>query len=193
VYDTAIEAKKQGISNVLVTNGYIKEEPLKALLPVIDAMNVDVKSFSDGFYKNLCKGTLSPVLEAVIQAKHTTWVEITTLIIPGHNDSPEDITRLVDWVASLGEETPLHFSRFFPHHNLQAPVTPLETLERALSIAREKLRYVYIGNVPSHSGDNTYCYNCHQSVISRSGFSASPVGLTDTRCSRCGSPIDIIW
>jgi pyruvate formate lyase activating enzyme len=192
VYDTAVKAQKEGISNVLVTNGYINEEPLKALLPVIDAMNVDVKSFSDQFYKSLCKGTLSPVLQTIEQAKHSTWVEVTTLIIPGHNDSPEEITQLVDWVASLGEETPLHFSRFFPHHNLQAPVTPLETLERALSIAREKLRYVYIGNVPSHSGDNTYCYNCHQPVITRSGFSASPVGLTDSRCSTCGAKIDVI-
>ncbi|MBU7042333.1 MAG: AmmeMemoRadiSam system radical SAM enzyme [Theionarchaea archaeon] len=193
VFDTATEARKRGISNVLVTNGYINEEPLKALLPVIDALNVDLKSFTDHFYRKLCNGTLSPVLRTIEIAKSSAWVEITTLLIPGQNDSPEEITRLVNWVASLGEETPLHFSRYFPRHTLQAPVTPLEILEKALSIARERLRYVYIGNVPSHSGDNTYCYNCQQPVITRRGFSASPVGLTDTTCSRCGAHIDVIW
>jgi pyruvate formate lyase activating enzyme len=193
VYDTAVEAKKQGILNVLVTNGYINQEPLKKLLPVIDALNIDVKAYTDQFYKKLCRGTLSPVLRAVECAKSQAWVEITTLLIPGQNDSPEEIEALVDWVASLGEETPLHFSRYFPRFGLHIPATPLESLERALSIARKKLRYVYIGNVAGHSGDNTYCYQCHHPVIMRRGFSASPVGLTDTRCTRCGAKIDITW
>ena len=193
VYDTAAEAVNQGISNVLVTNGYINEEPLKNLLPLIDALNVDVKAYTDHFYKKLCRGTLSPVLRAVELAKSQAWVEITTLLIPGQNDSPEEIEALVDWVASLGEETPLHFSRYFPRFDLTIPATPLESLERALTIARKKLRYVYIGNVAGHSGDNTYCYQCHHTVIMRRGFSASPVGLTDTRCSHCGAEIDITW
>lgn len=177
VYDTAALAKKEGIYNVLVTNGYIQEEPLEKLLPLIDALNIDVKAFTDEFYKELCHGRLSPVLKAVELAKEYSWVEITTLVIPGKNDSDQEIEALVEWVASLGAETPLHFSRFFPQYNLHLPTTPLKTLERARSLALEKLRYVYIGNVWGHEGDNTYCYKCKERLIVRRGFSASVEGL----------------
>ncbi|KYK38960.1 MAG: AmmeMemoRadiSam system radical SAM enzyme [Theionarchaea archaeon] len=193
VYDTAVLARKEGICNVLVTNGYIQEEPLRELLDVVDALNIDVKAFTDQFYKELCHGSLEPVLKAVEIAKNHAWVELTTLLIPGKNDGEEEIRQLVDWVASVGTETPLHFSRYFPHHHLRVPSTPVETLERARSIALEKLRYVYIGNVWGHEGDNTYCYNCGQPVIVRRGFSASPEGLQDTKCENCGAEIDLIW
>lgn len=193
VYDTAEQARKEGIFNVLVTNGYIKEEPLRELLPLVDALNVDVKAFTEQFYKKLCHGQLSPVLKAAEIAKEYSWVEITTLLIPGKNDSNEEIGELVDWVADLGVETPLHFSRYFPHYHLHVSPTPVETLERARSLALKKLRYVYIGNVWGHEADHTYCYNCKTPVVVRRGFSASPVGLDDTVCKTCGAPIDIIW
>ncbi len=193
VYDTAVLARKEGLYNVLVTNGYIQEEPLRNLLPFIDALNVDVKSFRDSFYKDLCRGKLSPVLKTVEIAKKYAWVEVTTLLIPGRNDSNEEIEALVDWVASLGVETPLHFSRYFPNYNLDLPSTPVETLEKARSIALKKLRYVYIGNVWGHEGDNTYCCHCGEPLIVRRGFSASAVGLEDTHCKKCGSPLDLVW
>lgn len=193
VYDTAQLAKRKGIYNVLVTNGFIKEEPLKKVLPYIDALNIDVKAFTNQFYKKLCRGRLPPVLKAVEIAKEYAWVELTTLLIPGKNDSEKEIRQLVDWVASVGEEIPLHFSRYYPSYNLRLPTTPVETLEKARTIALEQLRYVYIGNVWGHEGDNTYCYNCNQLLIQRRGFSASAHGLSNTTCNRCGAPIDLIW
>lgn len=193
LYDTALLAQEEGIYNILVTNGFVQEEPLKNLLPYIDALNIDVKAFTEKFYKNLCHGRLSPVLKAAKMAKEYSWVEITTLLIPGENDSPEEIKALVDWVASLGVETPLHFSRYFPNYNLRLPTTPVETLERARSLALEKLRYCYIGNVWGHEGDNTYCYNCKEPLIVRRGFSASVVGLQNTACKACGAGIDLLW
>jgi pyruvate formate lyase activating enzyme len=203
VYDTAVLAKKEGICNVLVTNGYIREEPLRKLLPLVDALNIDVKGFTGQFYKELCHGKLLPVLEAVEIAKEYSWVEITTLIIPGRNDSDKEINHLVDWVASLGVETPLHFSRFYPQYHLHLPTTPVETLERARALAQKKLRYVYIGNVWGHEGDNTYCYNCGEPLIIRRGFSASIEGLhikdqhhnnpQESFCKTCGAQIDMMW
>ena len=193
LYDTALLAQKEGLYNILVTNGFVQEEPLKNLLPYIDALNIDVKAFTEKFYKKLCHGKLSPVLKAAEAAKEYSWVEITTLLIPGENDSPEEIKALVDWVASLGVETPLHFSRYFPNYNLRLPTTPVETLEKARSLALEKLRYVYIGNVWGHEGDNTYCYNCKEPLIVRRGFSASVVGLQNTACKACGAGIDLMW
>ncbi|MBU6998479.1 MAG: AmmeMemoRadiSam system radical SAM enzyme [Theionarchaea archaeon] len=194
VYDTAALAREHGINNVLVTNGYINEEPLKELLPFIDAMNIDVKAFTDSFYKELCHGKLDPVLKTAEMAKKSTWVEITTLIIPGKNDSDREIEELVSWVASsLGEDTPLHFSRYYPSYHLHIPPTDIETLERARSLALKELRYCYIGNVWNHEGDNTYCYNCGNTLITRRGFSASIVGITEERtCCNCGARIDIV-
>jgi pyruvate formate lyase activating enzyme len=201
VYDTAQTARQEGIYNVLVTNGYIQEDPLKELLPFVDALNVDVKAFTDEFYKELCHGELSPVLRAVEIAKEYSWVEITTLLIPGKNDSDDEIRKLVEWVASLGVETPLHFSRYFPQYRLSTPSTPVETLEKAREIALESLRYVYIGNVWGHRADNTYCYKCKEPIIERRGFSTSPIGLEKRQdglekvsvCKTCGAHIDIVW
>jgi pyruvate formate lyase activating enzyme len=193
VYDTGKIAKNKGLYNVLVTNGYIKEEPLKELLPLIDAMNIDVKAFTEEFYKDLCHGKLSPVLKTAEIAKKHTWVELTTLLIPGKNDSDKEIINLVEWVATtLGVETPLHFSRYFPHHKLHIHSTPVTTLEKARDTALKTLRYVYIGNVWGHKGDNTYCYNCGEKIIVRKGFSATVTGLKDSRCTNCGASIDIV-
>ncbi|MGI6129370.1 MAG: AmmeMemoRadiSam system radical SAM enzyme [bacterium] len=148
VLDTATLAKRAGLQNVLVTNGYIRLDPLKELLPVIHALNIDVKSFSDDFYQQLCRGRLDPVLKtveaAVLAGCH---VELTTLIIPGHNDSPTEIKSLSSFIADISPTIPLHLSRYFPQYKLNLPPTPLVTLEQAQIISREKLNYVYIGNV----------------------------------------------
>ena len=148
VLEIAKLAKKNGLENVLVTNGYVNSEPLEELLPYIDAMNIDLKAFSDDFYVKMCKGKLQPVLEVIKRAHRDCHIELTTLIIPTLNDSDEEIKREVDWIHdNLGPETPLHFSRYFPCYKMNIPPTSIKTLERAAEIALRRLKYVYLGNV----------------------------------------------
>ncbi len=149
VLECAEFAKKNGLENVLVTNGYVNKEPLEKILPYIDAMNIDIKSIEDSFYKEHCLGKLKPVLENTKRAKEKgVHIEITNLIIPTLNDSDKNIAELVDWISeNLEADTPLHFSRYFPCYKMALPLTPVETLEKAKQIADKKLKYVYLGNV----------------------------------------------
>ena len=148
VLDTAKLARREGLKNVLVTNGFINPEPLRKILPFIDAMNIDLKSIEDDFYRNTCKGFLAAVLETIKKAKQFCHVELTNLIIPTLNDSEGNFEKLVDWIYNnLGEDTPLHFSRYFPCHKFDIPPTPPVTLQKARDIAAAKLKYVYLGNV----------------------------------------------
>lgn len=148
VLDTAKLAKKNGLENVLVTNGYVNIEPLKEMLPFIDAMNIDIKSFDDDFYIKICKGTLVPVLRTIKTAFGKCHIELTSLIVPTLNDSEESVRKMVRWICdNLGTGTPLHLSRYFPCYRMELPPTPIETLKRAEAIAKEKLKYVYLGNV----------------------------------------------
>ena len=142
-------AKKNGLENVLITNGYVNLEPLEELLPFIDAMNIDIKSMDEEFYRKLCKGRLAPVLEAARRAHRSCHIEITNLVIPTLNDRDDNFQMLRDWIfENLGQDTPLHFSRYFPCYKMkEPPTTPVETLKRAYEIAKKKLKYVYIGNV----------------------------------------------
>ncbi|MBI5872573.1 MAG: AmmeMemoRadiSam system radical SAM enzyme [Candidatus Omnitrophica bacterium] len=148
VLETARLAKKAGLENVLVTNGYVSPEPLKELLPFIDAMNIDIKSMEDGFYKKVCSGSVAEVLETVKTSARSCHVELTNLVIPTLNDSDENFTKLVDWIyESVGADVPLHFSRYFPCYKMTIAPTPKETLKRAEAIAKKKLKYVYLGNI----------------------------------------------
>jgi pyruvate formate lyase activating enzyme len=149
VLDASKKAKEAGLENVLVTNGYINEEPLKNLLPFIGAMNVDLKSMDDDFYKEYCKGTLQPVLNTLKTAKKAgVHIEVTNLIIPTINDTEDKIEKLADWVyENLGVETPVHFSRYFPSYRFEYPRTPPETMNMAEEIAKKKLKRVYLGNM----------------------------------------------
>ena len=147
VYVTAKRAEQEGLNNVLVTNGFVQKEPLLELLPFIDAMNIDVKAFTDEYYRKTCGGHLDPVLRTVELAHKSCHVEITTLVVPGMNDSEEEISSLVDWIASLDPSIPLHLSRYFPRYKFDLPPTPVATLKKAKGIALEKLKYVYLGNV----------------------------------------------
>lgn len=148
VLDTAKLAKKEGLENVLVTNGYVNPEPLEEMLPYIGAMNIDLKSMDEEFYRKICGGRLEPVLYVIERSAKACHVELTNLIIPGLNDSDDNFVRLVNWIyAHVGPEAPLHFSRYFPCYKMTKPATALDTLERAYQIAKKKLKYVYLGNV----------------------------------------------
>lgn len=194
VYDSARLAHEKGLKNVLVTNGSIQEEPLKRLLPYIDAMNIDVKAFTPDYYKKVCRGELDPVLRTVESAYGKCHIELTTLLVPGMNDGDEEIGALVDWVASLDVSIPLHFSRYFPRYEMELPPTPLKTLTRAWELARSKLHYVYIGNAWELGEDysNTCCPACHNLLVRRAGYGVTFPGLKGRRCKECGTEIEIV-
>jgi len=196
-YDTAKLAKSKGIRNVLVTAGYINPEPWKRLLSYIDAANIDLKGITDDFYRRVCSGTLKPVQQALVLAKAAgILVEVTNLIIPTLNDKPEEIRQLVRWVkANLGGETPLHFSRFFPRYKMRhLPPTSLKTLDIAREIAvSEGMEYVYIGNIKSEVGQNTYCPACRALLIERSQYTILQNRLKKDRCPDCGRQIYGVW
>jgi pyruvate formate lyase activating enzyme len=197
MYDTSVLARKSKIKNVVVTGGHIRPEPLKELLNVVDAIKVDVKSFSQEFYTDYVRGELKPVLEAVkIIAKSPIWLEIVYLVIPTLNDSDEEIKRLSQWIITeIGPDVPLHFSRFQPMYLLKnLPPTPRSTLENARTIARkEGINYVYIGNIPGHEAENTYCPNCNKLIIERQGYRIKNNNLKDGKCKFCSNPISGVW
>lgn len=148
VLETAKLARKAGLANVLVTNGYVNMPPLEEILPFIDAMNIDLKSFNDDFYRKICKGSLQPVLDVIKRSAQACHVELTNLLIPGLNDSEEEIKKMVDWIyENTGADTPLHFSRYFPCYKMNISPTPVETLKMAERIAKKKLKRVYLGNI----------------------------------------------
>jgi pyruvate formate lyase activating enzyme len=196
-YDTAKLARAQGLRNVLVTAGYINEEPWKRLLEYVDAANIDLKGISDDFYVRVCSATLKPVQQALVIAKSSgALVEVTNLIIPTLNDKPEEIRELVRWVrANLGSDTPMHFSGFYPQYKMRhLPPTSLKKLETAREIAiSEGLDYVYIGNVRSKEGENTYCPGCKNLLIERKGYTILQNRLKDGHCPDCRKEIYGVW
>ncbi len=192
VKESAKLAKENGLKNVLVTNGLINREPLEELLQFIDAMNIDLKSIRDSFYRDYCNGFLEPIKENIKIAAERCHVELTNLLIPGANDSDEDIRELIDFVSALRRDIPLHFSRYFPHYKLSTPPTPPGTLLKAYEMARKELYYVYLGNIYTERGSNTYCPQCNNLLISRVGYDISIRGLSKNSCSRCGRGIEII-
>ncbi len=192
IYDAATISRELGLKTVLVTNGYINEEPFRELAPLIDAMNIDVKSLNPRFYRDVCKGSLADVLRTVeIAASSGIFVEITNLVITGLNDSDADLQALVDWLARLDRRIPLHFSRYFPQHKMDRSMTPSVRLQRAYDIARAQLDYVYVGNIDLPGTNDTVCPQCGNLLITRSGYRARIVGMTDSHCSRCQRKVDI--
>jgi pyruvate formate lyase activating enzyme len=196
-YDSAKLAKEAGIRNVLVTAGYINEEPWRRLLQYVDAANIDLKALSDEFYRNVCSGTLKPVQNALIIAKASgIMVEVTNLIIPTLNDKAEQIRDLCRWIKeNLGGETPLHFSRFFPRYKMRhLPPTSLKTLDLAREVAMDEgLQYVYIGNILSKEGQNTYCPECKKLLIERTGYTILQNRIRGGRCPDCNKEIYGVW
>jgi pyruvate formate lyase activating enzyme len=193
VLDTAKLVREAGLKNVLVTNGYVEEAPLRELLPYIDAMNVDIKSMQDDFYRKLCGGRAGPSARTVeIAHQAGCLVEVTNLIIPGWNDAEEDFRTLTDWLAGIAPDIPLHFSRYHPAYKLQEPATPRETLQRARAVAREKLHYVYLGNCEEAGGEDTVCPGCQKPLLQRRGFTIVADRRERGRCQSCGSSAPIV-
>jgi len=188
VMEAAQEARERGLKNVLVTNGFVNPEPFSQLLPRIDALNIDIKSMDDGFYRDLCKGELAPVLAATQKAKEMAHVEVTNLVIPGKNDSDDNFERLGRWMAgNLGEDAPLHLSAYFPSYKLDVEPTPPAVLRRAQGIAKGHLEHVYLGNVGG-PGSDTFCGSCGAAVVKRRGYSIDAAGMNpDGTCASCGA------
>lgn len=187
-------AHSEGLKNVLVTNGVINEEPLRELLPLVDAMNIDLKSMRPDFYRELCHvDGLDAVKRTIEMASDATHVEVTNLLIHGKNDSEEELREFVDFVAGVSPTIPVHFSRYFPNYRMEVPPTPMESLELADRLAREKLHYVYLGNVGLESDSNTYCPEDGHLLVRRTGYSMEIVGIEDGRCAKCGRPADFVW
>ncbi|QGU00816.1 Radical SAM, Pyruvate-formate lyase-activating enzyme like [Candidatus Syntrophocurvum alkaliphilum] len=190
IYDTAKLLKKNDIKTVLVTNGYIELEPLKDLIPYIDAMNIDVKAFTESFYKKNCKGKLNDVKRTVEFCSKKTHIEITTLLIPSENDSSKEITDLVSWISSINSDIPIHLSRYFPAFKFKQHPTPENTMYLAKEIASKYLAFVYMGNIPGID-NNTYCKICQNLVINRNNYEVNVRGIQNNSCKECGNPINI--
>jgi len=189
--DVGVLARREGLKNIFVTNGYMTPEALEAMADWLDAANVDLKSGSDEFYRKVVGGRLAPVKESIrLMYKMHIWVEVTTLLIPDRNDDPEELAQIAAFLADLDPDIPWHISRFIPHYRmLDAHITPAETIHRAVKIGQEAgLRYVYAGNLPGDPHENTFCPSCKEQVIERIGYSTR-VRLTKGKCSRCGQEI----
>jgi pyruvate formate lyase activating enzyme len=195
-FDTAVLARRAGLRNVFVSNGYITAEPLRAIAPHLDAANIDLKSSSDAFYKSICGARLQPVLDALkLYRELGIWLEVTTLVIPGENDSDEDLGGCARFIAEqLGPDVPWHVSAFHPTYLLNdRPPTPAGTLRRARRLGQEAgLRFVYEGNIPGE-GEDTLCPGCKKPVVARFGFAVRENRLRDGRCPDCSTAVAGVW
>ena len=196
--DCGMLAKKEGLANIFVSNGYLTDEAVDFAADWLDAINIDLKSFNPDYYKKLCKATLQPVLDTIsyIAANTDIWMELTTLVIPGQNDSDDELKSIAGFIAeNAGCDTPWHISRFYPmYHMDSAGPTPAETLQRAYDIAKDAgLNYVYIGNLPSADGESTYCPDCGERLIERVGYLTRSNKIKDSACPQCGANIKGRW
>lgn len=187
VRDTALAARQAGLAVVLVTNGYLNAGPLDELLPFVDAANIDLKAMDERFYRRVCKAQLAPVLDAIDRFLTAgVHVELTNLLIPGHNDGAAALDRLIDHVAGLGRPVPLHFSAYHPAWRLQAPATPRATLLEAWQRAKRRLEWVYLGNIAGAPGRDSRCPACDALLVDRSGHGGRSLLTPDAACPGCG-------
>jgi pyruvate formate lyase activating enzyme len=195
--DCARAGSERNIKSVMVSAGFISAEPMKNLLPHLAAVKIDLKSFSQKYYEDICSGELQPVLDTLtLLSKSGIWYEIVYLMLPTLNDDPKELGRLCRWIKSeLGPDVPIHFTRFHPEYLLKSlPSTPVASLERGYDIAKaEGLHFPYIGNVPGHKGENTFCPGCGAELIVRRGFQVSPKSMKDGRCEKCGYRLPGVW
>lgn len=188
VLECAEKSKNNNVKNILVTNGYYNQKPFEELIPFIDAMNIDLKAFTDDFYKKYCKAELEPVKTTIKNAYGKTHIEITTLIIPGLNDNEDEFRNIVDFIAGIDVEIPYHISRYYPRYKRDNPATSERTLRWMHDIAKEKLKYVYIGNIGGFDS-NTYCSSCNELLIKRNFYTTSIEGLKYGKCIKCGQKL----
>jgi len=196
-YDTAKLAHKHGIKNVFVSNGYESKEALKKIHPYLDAINIDLKGFNEDFYKDICSAKLQPVLENIKRTyKMGIWLEVTTLVIPGKNDSDEELKAIAEYVASVSKDIPWHVTAFYPQYKMMdVPPTQSSTLERAYKIGKKAgLNYVYTGNIPGMEAESTKCPECGELVIKRFGLDCDSCEVDDNgRCKNCNHKIPGVW
>jgi pyruvate formate lyase activating enzyme len=197
MYDTAVEARRKGIRSIVISGGHVNPEPLEELTKVVAAIKIDLKAFNQDFYANYVRGELAPVLDAIkIVARSEAWLEIVYLVIPTLNDTAEEARKMARWVLEeIGPEVPLHFTRFHPMYLIKnLPPTPVSTLEKLRRTALEEgLHYVYLGNVPGHEGENTFCPKCRKTVIQRYVFEIERNVLEGGKCPYCQNPVPGIW
>ncbi|UCH85249.1 MAG: AmmeMemoRadiSam system radical SAM enzyme [Candidatus Latescibacterota bacterium] len=195
--DAAAAGRDSKILSVVVTGGYIHKEPLVELCKMVDAIKVDLKSYSESYYRDVVNGELKPVLDALVTMIDAgVWTEIVYLVVPTLNDGDDELAGLSRWIVSnLGPDVPVHFTRFHPQYLLKnLPPTPVETLERAKAIAdAEGLRYVYVGNVPGHPAEHTFCPGCGRAVVERRGYRIYAVHIDDGTCKFCNGHIAGVW
>ena len=195
-YDTAKLAAAEGLRNVFVTNGYMTPEALTMIQPYLHAANVDLKGFNDARHRRVCGAKLQPVLDTIRRLKECNiWVEVTTLLVPGHNDSDEELQQIARFLKSVGVDIPWHVSAFYPAYKmLEVEPTDLTDLLRAWKIGKEEgLRYVYCGNLPGSHHEDTVCYNCGAQLVERRGFTVQRIVLRQGRCPDCDTLIDGVW
>jgi pyruvate formate lyase activating enzyme len=197
VMDIAAIARTKRIRNVVVTSGYIKRQPLADLCRLVDAVKIDLKSFDEAYYRDVCSSELRPVLDSITAVREAgVWLEIVYLMVPTLNDDPTRIREMARWLrANVGADVPLHFSRFCPQYRLtNLPPTPISSLERAYDVCREEgLHFVYIGNVPQNKTENTFCPSCGTMIIERRGYRVVSVAMAKGHCRFCGASIPGIW
>ena len=195
--DTAIAGRKRGIKSVVITAGYVNHDPWMELIREVDAIKVDFKAFTEKFYEEICHAKLKPVMDALVDlSKSGIWYELVYLMVPTLNDDMKNIREMCKWmVTDLGKDVPLHFTRFHPRYLLKnLPPTPVSSLERAREIAMEEgMNFVYVGNVPGHRGEHTYCPKCREVVLGRIGYTITQMNLKDGKCKFCGNPIPGVW
>ncbi|MFO7888958.1 MAG: AmmeMemoRadiSam system radical SAM enzyme [bacterium] len=195
-YDTAKLAREQGIKNVFVTNGYFSRESFQEISEFMDAANVDLKSFSDKTYKEICSAKLQPVVDTILRMKAAgVWIEVTTLLITDLNDSKQELEEIANFIAECDPGIPWHISRFYPTYKmLDKPPTSVKSIWRAMEIGYEAgLHFVYAGNVRGDEGENTFCYSCGTRVIQRVGFQVSDNIVKQGKCPKCGAVIEGVW
>ena len=195
--DTAKLARQKGILNIFRTAAYIEEEPLRELCDVVETASIDLKGMTEEYYEKMAAGTLAPVLKAIkLMKERGLWIELTNLVVPTWNDKEEDIRPLCRWVLdNLGEDVPVHFSRFWPMHQLKnLPPTPESTLRHAWEIAREEgLHFPYVGNIPDHEGNHTYCPHDGKILIKRIGYTVLENNIVNGACRFCGTKVPGLW
>ncbi len=194
-HDCARLAQAEGIRNCFVTNGYETPETIEKMAGLIDAANVDLKAFNDKFYRERCKARLDPVVKSIsLMHQAGIRVEVTTLLIPGFNDDPDELKKLTEFLAGVSPDIPWHVSRYHPNHRFdRARTTSADSIFKALEIGKQAgLRYLYAGNLPAGDYENTHCPGCGATVIERRGYSARTVGLDGSKCAKCGAELPLI-